>query len=310
MLRVAFFVDQISSELMTVDLLLPLTKFVQATALSLCLFSAVSVLADSSSAVQAAETSFDHRTKTGKRVTELFTSDEVSALKASLVYVKGGDFVMGSNSGAARAREKPAHNVSLSDFYIGKTEVNQALFERIMGWDFSYYACSNCPVNNISWMNVQLFITRLNEATGLEFRLPSEAQWEYAAKGGQKSQGYLFSGSNDIDQVAWFSENAKKKSHPVATKAANELGLYDMTGNLWEFCQDDMSRKAYQVDRGVDPVLVSNSDPRAVAMKVVRGGGYEFSADESQVFTRDGMTSNVRMPDVGFRLVHPAIEKF
>lgn len=294
---------------MTVDLLHPLAKFVQATALCMCLFPVVSVFADSSSAVQAADKSSDHRTKAGKRVVELFTSDEMSALKASMVYVKGGDFVMGSDSGAARAREKPAHSVSLSDFYIGKTEVSQALFERVMGWDLSYYACSNCPVNNVSWMNVQLFITRLNEATGLEFRLPSEAQWEYAAKGGQKSQGYLFSGSNDIDQVAWFSENAKRKSHPVATKSANELGLYDMTGNLWEFCQDDMSRKAYRVDRAIDPIVVTNSDPKTVSMKVIRGGGYEFSASESEVFKRDGMTSNVRMPDVGFRIVHPVTDK-
>lgn len=244
-----------------------------------------------------------------KRLVDPLTPAELSELKDSLVRVQGGSFLMGSNSEAARDREKPAHKVSMSSFYIGKTEVTQALFERIMGWNLSYYPCADCPVNNISWMNVQLFMTRLNEATGLQFRLPSEAQWEYAAKGGQKSKGYLFSGSNDIDQVAWFSENAKRKSHPVATKAANELGLYDMTGNLWEFCQDDMSRKAYQLDRGMDPVLMTNSDPKAVSMKVVRGGGYEFSADESQVFTRDGMTNNVRMPDVGFRLVHPVTEK-
>ncbi|MGH1370424.1 MAG: formylglycine-generating enzyme family protein [Cellvibrionaceae bacterium] len=294
---------------MTLDLLHPLTKLARATALFVCLFLAGGTLADGSSSDQTAKKSADHRTKAPKRVVEPFTSDELSMLKESLVYVKGGDFVMGSDSGAARAREKPAHKVSLSDFYIGKTEVTQALFERVMGWNFSYYACSNCPVNNISWMNVQLFMKRLNEATGLKFRLPSEAQWEYAAKGGQKSKGYLYSGSNDIDQVAWFSENAKRKSHPVATKAANELGLYDMTGNLWEFCQDDLSRKAYQLDRGLDPILVTNSDPKAVSMKVVRGGGYEFSADESQVFTRDGMTNNVRMPDVGFRLVHPVTDK-
>ncbi len=244
-----------------------------------------------------------------QRLVETFSVDELSELKASLVLVEGGDFMMGSDSETASAREKPAHQVSLSNFYMGKTEVTQALFERVMGWNVSYFACPTCPVNNISWMNVHLFVTRLNAATGLSFSLPTEAQWEYAAKGGQKSKGYKFSGSDDINSVAWFADNAKRKSYPVATKLPNELGLFDMTGNLWEFCLDDMSRKTYQHDRKKDPVLISNSDPKAVSMKVIRGGGYEFSASESEIFKRDGMTSNVRMPDVGFRLAHPATEK-
>ena len=305
-MQVAFLlVTHKSSDLMIANLNL-FSKSLYALMLLVCTSSSVSTVASDDPAVDKSSI----ETESGKkRVVDLFSTEELSDLMASLVLVKGGDFMMGSNSGAARDREKPAHNVSLSEFYISKTEVTQALFERVMGWNMSYHACADCPVNNISWMNVQVFVTRLNDATGMTFSLPSEAQWEYAAIGGQESKGTVFSGSNDIDAVAWYSENAKRKSHPVATKAANELGLYDMTGNLWEFCQDDMSRKAYQVDRGKDPILISNSDPKAVSMKIIRGGGYEFSADESQIFKRDGMTSNVRMPDVGFRLVLSGTEK-
>ncbi len=244
-----------------------------------------------------------------KPATTPLTGEELSKLKASMVKVGGGQFTMGSSSDSARAREKPAHTVTLSSFYIGKTEVTQALFERIMGWNVSYYACSECPVNNVSWMNVQLFIERLNAASGLKFSLPTEAQWEYAAKGGQLSQSYLYSGSNDIDEVAWYVKNSSRKSHPVAAKRPNELGLYDMTGNLWEYCQDDLSRRVYHREQAIDPLFGSNKNPRAVSMKVIRGGGYEFSADESEVFKRDGMTSNVRMPDVGFRLALSGEEK-
>ena len=99
-----------------------------------------------------------------------------------------------------------------------------------MGWNYSYFPCPNCPVNNLSWFNMLLFIERLNKATNKNFRLPTEAEWAYAAKGGQQSKNYLYSGSNKIDEVAWYAGNANKRSHPVATKKPNELGLYDMTG--------------------------------------------------------------------------------
>jgi len=247
--------------------------------------------------------------RTVKTKIKPLSADELSELNASMVWVEGGEFTMGSDAEAARPREKPAHRVSISSFSIAKTEVTQALFERIMGWNVSYFACSTCPVNNVSWMNVQLFVKRLNAASGMAFSLPSEAQWEYAAKGGQRSKGFLFSGANNIESVAWFAGNSERKSHPVASRAPNELGLYDMTGNLWEYCEDDMSRKAYRRDLVVDPVLISNSNHQVVSMKVIRGGGYEYSAQESEVFKRDAMTSNVRMPDVGFRLVLPAQEE-
>jgi len=224
-------------------------------------------------------------------------------LMTEMIWVEGGQFKMGSDSSDARNRERPLHTVTLDGFYIGATEVKQALFELVMGGHFSYFRCDTCPVNNISWLQIQRFIQELNRVTGKHFRLPTEAEWEYAAKGGKKSKGYVFSGSNNIDEVAWFAGNANNKSQPAATKKSNELGLYDMTGNLWEFCQDDMSRTAYRHTPEKNPVYLRSNSENKVTMKVIRGGGYEFLANESKVYMRDGATNNVRMPDIGFRLV-------
>lgn len=224
-------------------------------------------------------------------------------LMANMVLVEAGTFTMGSDSALARKREQPAHQVSLDSFYIGRYEVTQDIFEEIMGWNNSYFACDNCAVNNISWFNMQLFIERLNKATAKQFSLPTEAQWAYAAKGGNKSKDYQYSGSNNINDIAWFADNANNKSHPVGLKKPNELGLYDMTGNLWEFCLDDMSRQAYNQTQSHNPFLGNRDNLNHKAMKVIRGGGYEFSATENLVFMRDGATNNVRMADIGFRLV-------
>lgn len=223
-------------------------------------------------------------------------------LMNNMVLIEAGSFVMGSDSPLARKREQPIKQVSLDAFYIGKYELTQDVFEQIMGWNNSYFTCDNCPVNNISWFNMQLFIERLNLATGKNFTLPTEAQWAYAAKGGKSSKGYQYSGSNNINEVAWFADNASNKSHPVGLKKPNELGLYDMTGNLWEFCLDDMSRLAYSRTESHNPFLGNKNDLKRKSMKVIRGGGYEFSATENLVFMRDGATNNVRMADIGFRL--------
>ena len=223
-------------------------------------------------------------------------------LLAGMVWVQGGVFTMGSNDKNALNREKPAHKVTLNGFYIGRTEVTVKLWQEVMGWDYSYFSCDDCPVNNISWKNVQNFIKRLNALTGKTFHLPSEAQWEYAAKGGIKAKGYIYSGSNNITEVAWYAGNAKHKSHQVAQKKPNELGLYDMTGNLWEYCLDDMNRSIYSAAPRTNPLYAPNKDVYVTSMKVIRGSGYDFSAAESVVYKRDGATSNVRMADIGFRL--------
>ncbi|TWX65891.1 formylglycine-generating enzyme family protein [Colwellia demingiae] len=234
-----------------------------------------------------------------KRTLSLTSQKE---LLANMAWVEGGDFVMGNDSENARNREKPAHKVTLNGFYMGKTEVTSKLWEEVMGWNYSYFTCDECAVNNISWKNVQEFIKRLNAATGKVFRLPSEAEWEYAAKGGNESRGYTYSGSNNIDDVAWYAGNSVHKNHPVAMKKPNELGLYDMTGNLWEFCMDDMSRTIYSKAPRYNPLHAPNKDFNTTSMKAIRGSGYDFPANESEVYKRDGATSNVRMPDIGFRL--------
>jgi len=228
----------------------------------------------------------------------------LTQLDSDMVWIAGGSFEMGSNSPKARNRERPAHQVSLDGFYLSKFELTQDLFEQVMGWNYSYFPCKRCPVNNVSWFNMQLFIERLNLITGKQYRLPTEAEWAYAAKGGKQSKNFTFSGSNNIADVAWFADNANKKSHPVGLKQPNELGLYDMTGNVWEFCQDNMSRSAYKINRenAHNPLIGSTSTTHKKALKVLRGSGYEFSADESFVFIRDGATNNVRMPDIGYRL--------
>lgn len=227
----------------------------------------------------------------------------LNKLMDNMVLVEAGSFKMGSDSPLARKREQPVRPITLDTFYISKYELTQDLFEQVMGWNYSYFQCSNCPINNVSWFNMQLFIERLNGITGKTFSLPTEAQWAYAAKGGNKSKGYDYSGSNNISEVAWYADNAKQKSHPVGLKKPNELGLYDMTGNLWEFCLDNMSRKAYSQTESHNPFLGDRDDLKRKAMKVIRGGGYEFSATENLIFMRDGATNNVRMPDIGFRLV-------
>jgi formylglycine-generating enzyme required for sulfatase activity len=224
-------------------------------------------------------------------------------LLKNMILVEAGTFEMGSDSPFARKREQPVHKVSLDSYYIGKYELTQDIFTEIMGWNNSYFACDKCAVNNISWFNMQLFIERLNLATGKQFSLPTEAQWEFAAKGGNKSKNYQYSGSNNINDVAWFADNANNKSHPVGLKQPNELGLYDMTGNLFEFCLDNMSRHAYSRTESHNPFFGDRSQLKRKAMKVIRGGGYEFSAQENLVFLRDGATNNVRMADIGFRLV-------
>ncbi|MFK7850035.1 MAG: formylglycine-generating enzyme family protein [Akkermansiaceae bacterium] len=229
--------------------------------------------------------------------------DSKDRLMKEMVWVEGGTFLMGSDSDSAAAIEKPAHKVKLDGFYIGKYEVSQKLFEEVMGWDVSYFPDKGYAVNNISWWNIQLFLERLNKITGKRFRLPTEAEWEYAAKGGQKSKGYRFSGSNKIDEVAWHAKNSKQRPHPSGKKKPNELGLYDMTGNLWEYCHDDAVMQPYRAAERSNPVNGSFRKPFSDKPKITRGGGYEFDADESYVFRRDGATPNVRLPDLGFRLV-------
>ena len=174
-----------------------------------------------------------------------FTEDggrfTVNGVSFEMVRVEGGTFRMGATSEQeddAWPREKPVHSVTLSSYYIGKTEVTQALWQAVMGSNPSFYKGADRPVEYVSWNDCQEFIQKLNSLTGRNFRLPTEAEWEFACRGGNNSCGYKYSGSNNLGSVAWYDENSGGQTHRVATKAPNELGIYDMSGNVWEWCSD------------------------------------------------------------------------
>ena len=224
---------------------------------------------------------------------------EVEGVKFKMVKVEGGTFLMGATKeqgSDAWDDEKPAHQVTLSDYYIGETQVTQALWKSVMGDNPSNWKGDNLPVEKVSWEDAQEFIKKLNGVTGRTFRLPTEAEWEYAARGGKNSKGYKYSGSNNIDEVAWYGGNSGDKTHPVKEKKANELGLYDMSGNVWEWCNDwygDCSSDAQTNPQGPD----EGSD------HVLRGGGWLSNARRCRVSCRSNITPTYRNNYVGFRLV-------
>ncbi|MDE6051394.1 MAG: formylglycine-generating enzyme family protein, partial [Paramuribaculum sp.] len=170
------------------------------------------------------------------------TTYEVNGVSFDMVEVEGGNYLMGEDNSDV-ANEKPAHKETIATFQIGKTEVTQELWEAVMGTNPSNFTGeANLPVEKVSWTDCNTFITKLNELTGKNFRLPTEAEWEYAARGGNKSLGYTYSGSNTLDDVAWYKDNSDSKTHPVAQMQPNELGIYDMSGNVWEWISDIFSR--------------------------------------------------------------------
>lgn len=197
----------------------------------------------------------------------------VNGIKYNMVWVDGGTFRMGATSeqGSEISDEKPVHSVTLSGYYIGKTEVTQALWQAVMGSNPSYFEGDDLPVEQVSWDDCQEFIRKLNSLTGQNLRLPTEAEWEFACRGGNNSRGYKYSGSNYIDNVAWYDGNSGDKTHPVATKSPNELGIYDMSGNVWEWCADWYGD--YSSGRQTNP-----KGPYGGSSRVSRGGGWFYSA--------------------------------
>lgn len=197
----------------------------------------------------------------------------VNGVSFEMIAVQGGTFMMGKTKEQKDGAkdEKPAHSVTLSDYYIGKFEVTQELWMAVMGeapddkggWEEKFGRGDDYPAYRISWNNVQDFIAKLNQMTGAQFRLPTEAEWEYAARGGNKSHGYVYSGSNNVNEVAWSTEMA----HPVGKKAPNELGLYDMSGNVDEWCQDFYYEKYYTKNPQTNP-----TGPESGRDRVTRGG--------------------------------------
>ena len=222
----------------------------------------------------------------------------VNGVRFTMVAVKGGTFTMGATYDDAEVDaevdEEPAHEVTLSDYYIGQTEVTQALWEAVMGSNPSNHKGDNLPVENVSWDDCQVFIQKLNQLTGKQFRLPTEAEWEYAARGGRKSRDYKYAGDDYIGSVAWYGGNSGYETHPVATKQANELGIYDMSGNVWEWCSDWFG--GYQSSSQSDP-----QGPSSGSRRVYRGGCSSF-AWGCRVSFRDCNTPDFCNTNLGLRL--------
>ena len=195
-------------------------------------------------------------------------------ISIDMVRVEAGTFTMGATAEMEDPEddEKPTHRVTLSnDYYIGKYEVTQGLWQAVMGNNPSNFKGDNLPVEQVSWYECQDFLSKLNRLTGKKFRLPTEAEWEYAARGGNKSRGYQYSGSNNLSDVAWYRVNSGDKTHAVGTKQANELGIYDMSGNVWEWCQDWYGN--YSSSSQTNPTGATSGSDR-----VVRGGSWDYYA--------------------------------
>jgi len=197
-----------------------------------------------------------------------------AATGMGFVFVKGGCYEMGDTFGDGRANEKPVHNVCVNDFYMGKYEVTQGQWQAVMGSNPSDFKnCgANCPVELVSWNDTQDFIGRLNGKTGKSYRLPTEAEWEFAARSGGKREKYA--GGDDLDRVAWYGSNSGSKTHPVGTKAPNGLGLSDMSGNVWEWCQDWYGDKYYGESPRDNP-----RGPSSGQYRVLRGGSWGDSPE-------------------------------
>jgi len=240
--------------------------------------------------------------------TETFT---VNGVTFTMVSVEGGTFTMGATpeQGNDAYGNEPAHQVTLSSYCIGQTEVTQALWQAVMGSNPSYFNGRTYgtnlqrPVEQVSWNDCQTFITKLNQMTGRSFRLPTEAEWEFAARGGNLSQGYMYAGSNTIGYVAWYWDNSGAlgtsnpdyATHAVATKAPNELGLYDMSGNAWEWCQDWYG--SYSSAAQTNP-----TGPGSGANRVSRGGSWDNFAKFSSVSFRYYFTPTNTNYSLGLRL--------
>ena len=222
-----------------------------------------------------------------------------NGITIDMVKVEAGTFIMGATSEMENpySWEKTVHQVTLTnDYYIGKYEVTQALWQSVMGSNPSEFKGDNLPVEQVSWNDGQEFISKLNRMTGRKFRLPTEAEWEYAARGGKKSRGYQYSGSSNISDVAWYDGNSGSKTHPVGTKQANELGIYDMTGNVWEWCQD----------RYGSYVSSSQKNPTGTVRgsnRVYRGGGWDIFAWSCRLSCRNYGPPYFRYDYLGLRLV-------
>ena len=222
----------------------------------------------------------------------------VNGVSFEMVYVEGGTFDMGATSeqgNDADSDEYPVHRVTLSGYYIGMYEVTQELWEAVMGSNPSHFKGAQNPVEQVSWNDCQNFIKKLNSLTGRTFRLPTEAEWEYAARGGNQSRHYKYSGSNNIFDVAWHERNTGG-THAVGTKTANELRIYDMSGNVYEWCSDWYG--GYSAGAQTNP-----QGPSSGSRRVRRGGSWSDYARNCRVSNRYFNDPDYSLSFNGLRLV-------
>ena len=227
----------------------------------------------------------EHKSYIGLRLAEGPIAKKVFSVGGAvftMIKVDGGTFMMGApdSDTEAYALERPVHQVTLSDYWIGETEVTEALWKAVMEVDdVSYSMGDYYPVRFVTWEQCVEFTQRLSQLTGLNFTLPTEAQWEFAARGGNLSHGYLYSGSNNLDDVAWYASNSDDEIQPVATKAPNELGIYDMCGNVLEWCLDEIYN--YTAEPQVDP-----THPNVTINKMLRSSAWDDVARDCRLTTR------------------------
>ncbi|MFQ5561368.1 MAG: formylglycine-generating enzyme family protein [Nitrospinota bacterium] len=220
------------------------------------------------------------------------------------VFVSGGCFNMGDLSEKGDADALPVHEVCVDDFYLSDHEVTQEEWTKVMGNNPSYfYSCGKeCPVEKVSWFEVQDYIKKVNKQRGTNYRLPTEAEWEYAARSGGKPERWA--GTNDVSELidyAWYVSNSARHPHPVKGKKPNHIGLYDMTGNVWEWVQDWYSEEYYN-----SKVRNNPTGPFQGTNRVIRGGGWPYQAREVRVFYRNDDSPEYRLSFVGFRLARSA----
>ena len=228
------------------------------------------------------------------------------SFEPEMIFVQGGTFQMGSDDENAHENEKPVHTVTLDSFYISKYPVTQKQWRHIMGYNPSNFEdCNYCPVGSVSWYDAQEFLQKLNDKTGKKYRLPTEAEWEFAARGGIKSKNYKYSGSNDLNEVAWYIQDSDRKSHPVGQKKPNELGIYDMSGNVGEFCNDFYNENYYKKSPLLNP-----QGPEEGNERVIRGGSWADDFDILRVSYRydfepfsDDPCVGEPFSDIGFRVM-------
>lgn len=270
----------------------------------IALFSACSLFAQ----VKTTGTTHDNKTTKLATVNSAIrpnVAEVLQSIEAKMIKIEGGRFQMGclnEKDSDCYYWEKPARMVTVSSFYMGKFVVTQKEWEALVGtkpW-FSK-DCPDCPVENVSWFDAQVFINMLNQLTGRYYRLPTEAEWEFAARGGNKSLGYKYAGSSVGSVVAWYDTNSGKTTHTVGEKLPNELGLYDMSGNVWQWCADWFDDKYYSKNINDNPTGPANNQEHDF-YRACRGGSWWSEVNNSRVSNRDRYPPDGKDDDVGFRL--------